>query len=207
MASWIDDFEGNKLNRKWVATRFSVGGQNNGAYTATVSDSKLRLAAIGAGTESDYWGVIHTLPVNAVGDIIVDAQIRAKLLGGSAFGRFGVALNQPTVCYAQYGGEIGQPGAGANYLIGHNGGTAGTRLPGFPSKAFLGPLGIDDIAHIRLVRKNNYLAIFINNTLIGMNAYPAAVTNVGIVASWYAGTYQNEGWIDWLRITPSSVVL
>ena len=39
--TWYDDFTSNRLSDKWVTTRLSAGGQNDGVLTRTVKDSKV----------------------------------------------------------------------------------------------------------------------------------------------------------------------
>lgn len=210
MASWIDDFEGNKLNPKWVATRISLGAQNDGVWTREIKDSKLYYRGVSGGTEGSYWGELLSLPVNALGDIIIECSCRQKLTTAWNHSRFGPAGVNFTTAHAgqvSYGPCI-LTGAGTNNLFGGFIAGVPTNFPGFPSKNFI-TKGTDDIFLTRLIRKNGYLFIYINGTFVGQGAYAAAITNVNIYSGWFqvANPTGQERWVDWIKVWPSSVVL
>ena len=211
MASWIDDFEGNKLNPKWgTPTRFSGGGQLDGVYTYEVKDSKFFWQATSHGTENGYWGIWWALPVNAIGDIIVEARLRVRgIIGGGNSGGFGISINHNGANVGcRYGtGLFSATGA---YFSGSNN-YANTAWPGRPSKNQLGPLSTDEISDIRIVRKNNYMFLYNKGIFMGQYAYATAITNVGM--QFYACGVAPQSvldkifTIDWIKVWPSSVVL
>ena len=205
MASWIDDFEGNKLNPKWVATRLSTGGQNNGVWTREVKDSKIYWNGVNVGTETGFWGETLSLPVNATGDIIVEALIRQKRTAGTTT-VFGVGVNQSIITAETLNGvEIIWPGIGANWMYGRRTG-ATTTWPGMPSKTYQA-FGQDDIKRIRIVRKNGVLFLYGDSQFVGQGTYAPTITTVDISANWYQAQTGAEKWVDYIKVWPSSVVL
>lgn len=202
MAAWTYDFEGNQLDRRFIRTRLSAGGQNNGVWSSDISSSKLYWKGTAQGTESDYWGEKISLPVNAPGDIEVDASIRIKKGAGTA-GLFGIGFNQ-NATLIRYGCEL-NVGALGIYLVGRNN-TAQTALPGMPSKTSIGPLTTDVVSSLRVVRKNNYIFLYMDGRLIGQYAYATAITSVDLTALCYIAQFGHEYFCEWIRVSPSSVV-
>ena len=205
ISAWIDDFESNKLDRRWVATRLSQGGQNNGVWTREVKDSKVYWVGVSVGTENGWWGEKISLPVNATGDIIIEASMRQK--GNAAINAtIGVGFNFALLSYyPRYGCALFMPGAGANYKEGFNAGTA-TTFPGFPSKSSQ-PASSDIISNVRVIRKNGYVFLYMDGLFVGSYAYAPAITTVDIMAAWYIAEVSSQKWVDWIKVWPSSVVL
>jgi hypothetical protein len=202
---WIDDFEGNKLSHKWVETRLSDGGQNDGVWRREVKDSKLYAVGVNGGTEAGFWGANIALPVNATGDIIIDAVIRHKA-NASLNGNIGIGINQAGFAFdIRNGLRSGLAGGGSAYIRGFNA-TVPTPFPCMPSKSFTGPLGADLISPLRIVRKNGYVTLFINGQYVGQFAYAPVITTVDIVFLWRTNEVSSEKWVDWIRIYPRSVV-
>jgi len=204
MVSWIDDFEGNKLNPKWVATRISGGGQNNGVWTREVKDSKLYWKPTNSGTESDVWGEKLSLPVNvpAGTDIKVEATWRIKISG---VGGFYPGVGMDSTNYVLNGVQTYAGAAGNPYLAGKS--TVGaTNWPGFPSRNNI-PLPSDVIVPMRIVRKNGYVFLYGYGMYIGSYSNNNAISNVNINLNAITTMLAIEIWLDWIRVTPSSVVL
>ena len=202
MASWIDDFEGNKLSSKWVPTRYSQGGQNDGVWRREIKDSKVYWVAVSQGTEGNRWGEILTLPVNAPGDIIIEAPIRCK--NAANYGQMGIGVNHALYpSWERYG--VTTYNEGIRYVFGSNVGTW-TSFPGFPSKTYMGTYPTTDYSSIfKVKRKNGYIFLYADEKYLGSYAYAPTITTVDIIAWWNA--IGVEHWIDWIKVTPSSVVL
>jgi len=199
-------FPGNQLPYGWTATRLSAGGQNNGVWTREIKDNKIYWVGVGVGTESSWWGEKLSIPVNAVGDIIIDATIRQKA-NTSADSNFGVGFNLLLVAYPiRFGTSLILPGAANNYKYSFNNASA-TPFPGFPSKTAQGPMGGDFISNLRIVRKNGYVALYMDNLLMGSFAYASTITSVDILSTWYIANISCQKWLQDLSIYPSSVVL
>jgi len=202
---WCDDFEGNKLNPKWVATRYSQGGQNNGVWTRDIKDSKIYWKPTSGGTETGWWGEIISLPVSAPGDIRIKAQIRQKRSAGSE-SRLGIGVNQSAGISVKYGLEMDPTGYAVQYFWGRNN-FGQTAWPGFPSKVSNPTPSGDTIIIVTIVRKNGYLFIYGNNKYTGQNAYATSISTVDLVFLVQQADITHEKWIDWIEVTPSSVVL
>ena len=200
---FIDDFEGNKLSRKWVATRYSFGGQNNGVWTREIKDSKIYAIPTSTGTESGFWGERFSLPVNAPGDITIKALIRQKRTSG-AQSYLLVGIDDTTMNTKSCG--LGLLGGATNYKTGFK--VVGqTTFPGFPSKTEQ-ISATDQLAELRIVRKNGYVFYYIDNLYIGQYAYANTIATVDIYFTWDQGALGVvEKWVDWIRVSPSSVVL
>lgn len=201
---WIDDFEGNKLSHKWVATRYSSGGQYDGVWIKEVNDSKLYIKPTSVGTESAYWGEYTSLPVSATGDIKIDAHIRQKRNSGSS-SLLGVGVNQSVGNNLKYGVSMIFGGGVVNYLIGNNN-FVQTPFPARPTKTYAA-LSADQILSCRIVRKNGFLFLYGNSFYLGQYAFAATITTVDIVFVQYQNDLGGERWIDWIKVWPASVVL
>ena len=205
MASWIDDFEGNKLNPKWVATRVSTGGQADGVWTREVKDSKVYWKSVNRGTESTYWGENLRLPVNAPGDIIVEAMVRLKSTGAGTLPNLCMGFNEVGASYIQRGVLVYARTADMQ-KFGING-VFGTPFPSFPSKTYQQVPVTDLVDKFTIRRKNGYLFFYHDNLYVGSYAYAPTITTLDIRSLWYATEILVEYWIDWIKVTPSSVVL
>ena len=186
-----------------MATRYSQGGQNNGVWTREIKDSKIYWVGTSIGTETGYWGERISLPVNAPGDIFIEAQLRQRI-PGAGNGRFSIGVNEDSASFqAKYGCVLAM-GAGATAIWGTNNVIA-TLLPGFPGLApsFIYPA--DFIAVCKIRRKNGYMFLYINEKYVGQYAYAPTITSVDIMA-YFQNTPAVPKWVDWLRVTPSSVV-
>ena len=202
----MDDFEGPKLSHKWVATRYSQGGQNDGQWLREVKNSKLFWKGLNAGTEAGYWGEWLSLPVNALGDIIIDTDIRLKRISGVGNYIFGVGFNQTANLIPRYGVMQLYTG-GAIYCHGRNN-FSQTVFPAMSSKNQYGPVATNDcLLPARIVRKSNYAFLYIGGFYIGHFAYASTITSVDIVSMWQNGVFDSEMSMDVIRVTPASVVL
>ena len=203
--AWIDDFEGNKLDSKWISSRHSDGGQNDGVWTRRIKDSKVYWNGVNTGTENNYWGEILSLPVNAPGDISIEALIRMKRTDG-VYGSIGVGFNHANAnAILKYGGVLFINASSPGYVAGENNTTL-TPFPGFPSQLFQGSLGADIIMKIRVIRKNNYAFIYMGNLYVGQYAYANTITTVDIVNYWYFPLCNNERWVDYISVWPRECV-
>jgi hypothetical protein len=204
MAYWIDAFQGNKLNPKWTHNQYSGGGQKNGTYSFDIKNSKAFWVGTNGGTESAYWGDIMLLPVNATGDIKIEALLRQKVVNG-LYGYLSLGINQP-IDLTKYGVRFNLAGAGSNYRGGVND-FSSTSLPSMPSMTSQGPLGVDYISKFKIVRKNGYIFLYSDNLYVGTFAYAPTITNVAICAIWLTNTFLDEKSCEYVKIWPSSVVL
>ena len=204
--AWIDDFEGNRLSKKWVATRLSMGGQNDGVWTREVKNSKIYWIPTSSGTETGYFGEWLSLPVNAIGDIIVDMVARGRGTAGVPNGFIGVGVNQTALTRVRYGVQMNFPAAVTPAIYATNN-AAFVYWPGFPSRFAQYYSTSDAIAKFRVVRKNGYLFLYINNIFAGQYAYAPAITTVDIYSTWQTGQLAEEHWVDYIKVTPESVVL
>lgn len=176
-------------------------------WTREVKDSKVYWDGVNGGTESSWWGERISLPVNAPGDIIIEAQVRQKWYGGAGLNSIiDVAVNNTAVFMTRTGEGMSLGGASSNFRHGYNAGAL-TPLPGFPSRVYVGNLGADVITKFRIVRKNGYLFLYGEGTFLGQFAYAATITSVDILALWNIGAIACQKWIDWIKVWPSSVVL
>jgi len=201
--AWIDDFvnPSNALSSKWVATRISIGGQNDGVLVRTIKDSKIYWKATSLGTEANYWGEKLSLPVNAPGDIIVEALIRHKT--SVVNNNMGIGVNQgAAISWVRYGGSIFD----LSFFIGLNNGGP-TIFPGFPAMTGQNR-NIADSGSIliKTVRRNGYMFIYIDGLYVGSYVYAATITTVDIVVCWLNSLIP-ENWIDYIKVTPREVVL
>ena len=205
MASWIDDFEGNKLSSKWVATRNSDGGQYTGVFTREVKDSKLYWNSTSWATETLRYGETIALPVNAPGDITIEALVRQK--GVVAYSVLGVGVNKtagslsvPSVRYDTGGGALNSVyGIDAAFLIGP--------LPARPAQGGISNISSDTIGLFKIVRKNGRMFWYGNGFYLKSLAYANTITQVDITATWMAGYIPSEKWVEYIKVSPSSVVL
>ena len=204
MSTWIDDFEGNKLSSKWIASRFSAGGQNDGVWLRQVVDSKIYWIGTSDGTENNWFGEKLSLPVNAVGDIIVNAVVRHKANGGTN-GILAVGVNQASMTdHVDYGVELLLTG-GAIYIRGYNGITI-TTWPALPSKLQNNTGSIDYLAELKIVRKNNVMFLYINGTFVGSYSFNPTITTVDILSIWHTN-FTAQHWVDWIKVSPKSVII
>lgn len=202
---WRDDFNGNKLDSKWVPITFSVGGQFTGTFTRDIRDSKIGWLGAAGNTESDYWGDKISLPVNATGDIIITANMRER--SAVQFGGIGIGVNNPSPPPQRpprYGmslaGNLSQISGWNNYAI--------TPWPAMPSKTYLNFNVTDYITEFKIVRKNGYIFLYIGDKYVGSFAYATTISTVDITASWYqAGHVNSQKWVDYVEIWPREVVL
>jgi len=200
-------FPGNQLPKGWLATRFSQGGQNDGVWTRDIKDNKIYWTATSVGTETLYWGEYLSIPVNATGDIIIEATVRQKRTGG-ADSLLAIGFNYaPAIAGAnRYGTELSFWGWSNNGKCGRNNGVR-TPFPGRPATNFVVPLGVDIVSMMRVVRKNGNVFLYIDGTFVGQYAYAPTITTVDIIAQWYVNHFPVEKWLQDLSIYPSSVVL
>jgi len=209
MTAWIDDFEGNKLSKKWVATRISDGGQNDGVYAHEVKNSKVRFTATSQGTEASYWGEFLKLPinVNAVGNIIVDARIRHKSNGSAGPEGIGIGFNQQGFTFNVNKGIFVSNNLLELRMTGRDTGAA-QPFPARPAQQtmWLSAIG-DAILDVHIVRKNGRMFVYGNNVYLCSYAYAVALTDVSIVADRYTDRFSSEFYCDFIRVTPESVVL
>ena len=192
------------MDRRWATTRYSAGGQNDAVLTRIIADSKVYWKVASAGTESGYFGQVISLPVNATGDIIIEASIRHKN-NTDGYGGISVGVNQTPSNGIKYGtvlaavlGTISI--AGLNNLV---------VIPfvAHPNMTRLDLPGGDVVSTIRLVRKNGYLFIYNYGYYIGSYAYAATITTVDIFNRWWNAAIAAERWIDWIKVWPKEVVL
>ena len=207
MSFWVDDFEGNKLNPKWVPTRMSGGGQNDGVYAHEVKDSKIRFTASNRGTESGYWGELIALPVNATGDAIIEACLRHKSNNSTGPEGIGIGFNQLGFTFNVNRGIFFYNGGLQLTANGRNAGGA-INLPAHPNMAgYTYSYTGDAILNARVVRKNGYLFFYGNNVFLGSYAYNNALTDVSITAHRYTTAFSSELYCDWIKVWPKEVVL
>lgn len=203
---WIDDFEGNKLSSKWVATRFSVGGEADGVWLREIKDSKLYWVGVNLGTESNWWGEELALPVNAPGDIIIEAMIRFRRTAGLE-GVLGIGFNSIGAISGPvfYGVNLGYEGANEYYATNAGGRTI---WPGSPEKDIMTPPTGDNLLHVRIVRRNGYVFLYANNFYMGHYAYALAINDVDIINHLRntPGDETMQRWVDWIKVYPRSVV-
>ena len=206
MASWTDAWQGNARNPKWVSNRLSAGGQNTGVWYSDVKNGKLYWKGQTINTESSWWGENMSLPVNAPGDLIIEAELRLERVTG-VNRRMGVGFNQAGGATAvRYGTMLSWEGemryCGMNALN-------RTPLPGMPVKSYITPGTSDQIIGLRVVRKNGYVFTYGNNTFLGQYAYAPTITTVDIINLLFVGAQDIdiEGWCHLIRVWPSSVVL
>ena len=174
-----------------------------------MSDSKLHYIGVSRGTETGYFGEILSLPVNATGDIIVEAEVRQRRLAASSYGLFGVGVNQSATFQIRYGVHASLAGTGNYYREGRNN-AAYCTWPGFPSKIQQNSGLTDILSRCRVVRKNGYMFLYIDGFYVGQYAYATTITTVDFLflIRFDTGTfYNNEAWAHWIKVTPSSVVL
>ena len=203
---FIDSFQGNKLNSKWIVDRISSGGQNNGVYVIQVKDGKLYLAATSGGTESDWWGARLRLPLNVAAgqDVIVEGEMRQKATVAIQ-SLMGVGFNQPLQVATDNGLEANYSGGVLNYTFGRRASTK-TLWPGFPGTNQVN-LPIDNIFPFRLVRQNSYLKIYIAGFYVYGGSFAGAITSLDLTAGWYqAVTFNSEKWYNWISVSPREVV-
>jgi len=210
MSYWRESFKGNRMSPKWRATRWSLGGQLTGVWVQEVRDGKLYWKATSHGTESDYWGQWLSIPVNAVGDIIVEAQTRLKgpTAGGSP-GLVSVGINHSVAASViRYGAATVH--ATNNYFRGVID-YSNTPWPGLPSINQTRALGTDEITNIRIVRKNGYLHIYNKGIFMGSYAYATAISTVDLVFTIYGSgapaNLDKEMWVHQLSVSPREAVL
>ena len=204
---WCDDFEGNKLNPKWVSSRFSQGGQNDGVWSRDIKDSKLHWIGTGGGTETIFWGEYLSIPVNAPGDIIIEALVRQKNISAS-FGGLGVGFNQAVLtAETRYGCSLNIAGGVASVDRKGKNNTVDTPFPGFPSRNKVTMATSDLLTKFRIVRKNGYVFIYQNELFVGQYSYAPVITSIDMNAIWLTNQIGTDKFIDWIKITPSSVVL
>ena len=203
--AWIDDFEGNKLSSKWVATRYSGGGQLDAVWTRVIKNSKIQWDGVSNGTETGWWGEYISLPVDAPGDIKIEALIRQKWYGGGGRNsNLGVGFGW-SVGNIVRGAILSLSYVSSNYKLGYNAG-AGTPLPGFPSKTNVGPLGADIISKVVCNRRNNYMFIYVDDTFLGQFAYAPTITSVDISATWAPNDISCFKSCDYISVWPREVV-
>jgi hypothetical protein len=204
--SWIDAFQGNKRNDKWQSNRISDGGQNTGVWYSQVKNDKLYWKGQTINTESSWWGENISLAVNAPGDIIIEAEVRLKRVTGLN-ARTGIGFNQgATTSGLRYGTAIHWEAL--MYLLGVNVGGA-TPWPGRPSQSYLTPGTSDQIALMRVIRKNGYAFLYTNGYYVGSYVFAPTITTVNIVNVLHNGAQDIdiERWIHWVRVWPREVVL
>jgi hypothetical protein len=209
VCAWhIDDFEWNKLNPKWVSTRLSQVGELNGTWVREIKDSKIYWNGVNGGTETGHWGEKLTLPVDAPGDIKVEARIRHNNIQAGLYNMVGVGVNHLLSANGsmRYGVCMSRANIGpVNLKAGFNN-SAGTPFPGFPSKlSQLGPA--DVITDMKIVRKNGYMFLYFDNLYVGQYAYATTITSVDLVALFFQAVLNSPKYVDWVKVTPSSVVL
>lgn len=208
MASKRYTFPDNKLPYGWTATRVSLGGQNDGSWRRDIKDGKIYYVGLNAGTESNYWGEWLSIPVNAVGNIIVDATIRQKR-NANTLGGIGVGINQLAAASGiRNGCELNFLGAARNYIRGMIAGV-NTAWPGRPAQT-IQALGDDELINLRVVRiagASSYVFLYIDNKYVGQGALAGTITSVDVLTTWGTGQLASEKWLQLLSITPSSVVL
>ena len=201
--TWYDDFLGNKRNYKWVSKRYSQGGQNTGVWLTYVKDSKLYWTGVDKVTEGSWWGETISLPVNAPGDIIIEASMRIKY--GGNYCAMALGINDPGTLMTNYGIASYSEGL---LKTGALNATAGTPFPGFPSMTQRFDNYTDFILNYRIVRKNGYAFLYANGTFIGQYAYANLITTVDICFKRHAaGNTTGETWCDWISVYPREVVL
>jgi hypothetical protein len=166
-----------------------------------IKDSKLYWAGVATNTESSYWGEDLSLPVNATGDIVIEAGLRQKD-SGSVFSIFPMGVNQGVLGLVRYGVE-----SSVSYWYGRNNG-ANVNLPGYPAHNYIGPHGLDVNYVARVVRRNNYLFLYIDKFYMGSYAFAAPITTVDIGSHWGLGVndWKTERWIDYISVWPREVV-
>lgn len=215
MASWIDDFEGNKLNPKWVVTRYSVGGQNNGVWTLEVKDSKLQFIPSDLGTESSWWGPLITLPVSiAAGqNFSVEYAGRWKeLTPNNDMSQCYINLNDGVVLRG-YAGYNDNWGATPGVFTASVTGMGNVTYPGTP----LGLIGTsylpgDGVYTIRCTRRNNYVKTVVEyggGHLLGNFLYAGTLTSLQFQMAIFT-THFTAGdllTVDYIKVSPPSVVL
>jgi hypothetical protein len=202
--AWIDDFEGNKLSRKWVATRYSQGGQNDGQWLREVKDSKLYWSLVNGNTEGGYWGNVISLPVNAVGDIIIEAMVRRKHTPQFGFIQIGVNNPSPPVNNnVRYGVAL----AGAGQQVSGTNNYGLTAFPGFPAKNNILLNQTDSLSKMRIVRKNGYLFLYDYGIYVGSYAYNVTIQSVDIFVGWFMNNPVSDYWVNYVKVWPESVVL
>jgi len=199
-------FPDNKLPYGWTATRYSFGGQNDGVWTRDIKNNKIYWHPTSSGTETGYFGEWLSVPVNAIGDINVEATVRGRATGGAPNGFIGVGINQSAVSRVKYGTQLNFPGAISVAMYGTNN-IVFTPWPGRPGQSTVSGLGADYISNMRVVRKNGYLFLYSNSFYLGQYAYAPAITRVDIYSTWQTGQLLEDHWLQDLAITPSSVVL
>ena len=171
-----------------------------------MKDSKVSWTGVSGGTEGDWWGEKISLPVNAVGDIILESLIRQKWYGpGGRNGNLTIGFGGNLGESIRYGGGLSLANVSNNYKYAINSGSS-VALPSFPSKNSVGPIGTDVLTRIRISRINGYISVYIDNTFLGKFAYAPAITTVDIVATFKLSYVECYKSVDWIRVTPSAVV-
>jgi hypothetical protein len=156
------------------------------------------------GTESGYFGQWISLPVNAIGDIIIEALVRYKR-NTDGFATISVGVNQTPGNYIKYGSNLGAPGIGVVSLTaGNNFGAV--IFPALPSKTRIDLPISDVVSVIRIVRKNGYVSIYNYGYYLGQFAYAAPITTVDIINNWHIIGITAKRWIDYIKVWPESVV-
>jgi hypothetical protein len=160
---------------------------------------------VSAGTESGYWGELLTLPVDAPGDIRIDAQIRQKWNAGG-MARLGVGVNNAPLAGGaiRNGAQLTTIG-GPTYKEGLVA-LANRTFPGFPAMTGQNTGLADLISNIVVMRKNNYIFIYLDGLYVGQAAFAASITTVDIISSWNTGVFNVEKWIDYISVWPRECV-
>ena len=207
MSDYINDFNRAEDLKRFVVTRISTGLQNDGVFTRTVKNSKIIWAAVNAGTETGYFGEKLELPVNAPGDITVEAVCRLKRTAGVSGAYLGIGVNQSGsgIQRPRYGVVAGVDGSGTQEWYGSNN-AALTTFPGFPSMLAVQSQPSDSILSFKVVRKNGYIFLYINGFYVGQYAYATTITDVAIVNTWFFNSFGSQRTVDYLRIWPKEVV-
>jgi len=205
--SFVDDFEGNALNYKWVPSRLSLGGQNDGIWTRQIKNSKLYYNGVSQGTENSYWGEKLSLPINAwTGDMRIEAQMRLKYSGGPGnIAVLGMGVNEAPGSEIGNGVEVIFPGAGVIFLYGRLGGLS-SNWPARPAQNQLNTTVTDFLASVVIVRKTGYLFLYCNGFYVGQGAIAGAINTIDIKNNWYQGQIGFERWVDYVSVWPREVV-
>jgi hypothetical protein len=173
-----------------------------------VKNSKVSWVATGVGTEAGGWGEKISLPVNAPGDIIIEANLRLKRT--SAFAIIGIGVNHgaaTTLPIPRYGCQIydGPPNMA---LYGINNGAYTVPIPARPSQTNISVQNIADmVATARVIRKNNYLFMYLYGFYLGSYAFASTITTVDIVTSWWQPNVGEPSWCDYISVWPREYVL
>jgi hypothetical protein len=190
-----------------VATRFSGGGEADGVWRREIVNGKLYWVGVNLGTESNWWGEDLALPVNAVGDIIIEAQIRYRHNTGLE-GLLGIGFNHAGFINGpvRYGMNLGYEGQNEYFGSALAGGR--TIWPGTPEKDIMTPPTGDNTLTVRVLRRNGYVFYYANNFYVGHFAYAATITEVNIINHLRntPGDETEQRWVDWIKVYPRSVV-